>query len=146
MGSVWQYYELVSTQWPSVPYIEDKVTHAITRAPVNKRPTLINQGAGQIPRLLANTTMETYLMGPNVDKVDRNTSSCMACHNMARIGKPDPETGELPRADFSFLLQEAFPAAASKKLSEQRRQELSRAFHQDTSTGGQPTRAVPPKK
>jgi hypothetical protein len=143
MGSVWQYYELVSTQWPSVPYINGKP------APVLVKGTLINQGAGQIPHLLANTTMETYLMGPNDPDdpdVERNTSSCMACHNMSRIGKIDPVTKKKKTADFSFLLQEAFPAAAGKKVSDERRKALAEAFHQDTSKGGQRTKAVPPKK
>ena len=138
MGSVWQYYELVSTQWPSVPYINDKP------APVYVKATLGKQGAGQIPHLLANSTMETYLMGPDDPDdpdVERNTSSCMSCHNMARIGPKGVFT-----SDFSFLLGEAFPAAASDKVSDARRQALGRAFHRDTSKGGQPTKNIPPKK
>jgi hypothetical protein len=136
MGSVWQYYELVSTQWPSVPYINGKPAEVLDKA------TLINQGAGQIPHLLANTTMETYVMGPN-EQI--NTSSCMACHNKARIGpKTDPETKKKKyfRADFSYLLQDAFPEAANKRSSQQRREEQTRAFHQDTSRGGRKTTAV----
>ncbi len=132
MGSVWQYYELVSTQWPSVPYIKGKP------APVYVKATLLSQGAGQRPHLLANTTMETYLMGPDDPDdpdVERNTSSCMSCHNMARIGKPDSVTKKKKSADFSFLLQEAFPAAASKQVADERRQLLTRAFHEDTPVG-----------
>jgi hypothetical protein len=135
MGSVWQYYELVSTQWPSVPFINGKPAQVLDKA------TLGNQGAGQFPHLLANTTMETYLMGPDEDI---NTSSCMACHNKARIGKTDPVTKKKKffRADFSYLLKDAFPAAASAGASQQLRQEQTRAFHQDTSKGGQKTKAV----
>ena len=32
LGSVWQYYELVSTQWPSVPYIEGKPAEVYDKA------------------------------------------------------------------------------------------------------------------
>lgn len=69
--------------------------------------------------------------GPTVRASRRrsNTSSCMSCHNMARIGKPDPVTKKKKSADFSFLLQEAFPAAASKQVADERRQLLTRAFH-----------------
>lgn len=139
MGSVWQYYELVSTQWPSVPYIDGKP------APVYEKKTLLKQGAGQIPNLLANTSMETYLMGPNDPDdpdVEHNTSSCMACHSKARIGKG--KTAKI--ADFSFVLTQAFPAAANGALTDERRHELGRLFHRDTSKGGQPTKAIPPGK
>lgn len=135
MGSVWQYYELVSTQWPSVPYINGKPAQVLDKA------TLVNQGAGQIPHLLANTTMETYLMGPDEDS---NTSSCMACHNKARIVTTDPVTKKKKsfRADFSYLLRDAFPEAASRWATQQSRAEQTRAFGQDTSKGGQKTKAV----
>jgi len=132
IGSVWQYYELVSTQWPSVPYINGKP------APVNRRLTLLNQGAGQRPTFLANTTMETYLMEPDEEEGENHprTSSCMVCHSIAAIGGTKS-------ADFSYLLREAFPAAANTNESQQRRRELSRVFSLDTSKGGQPTKAVP---
>lgn len=130
MGSVWQYYELVSTQWPAVPFINGKV------AEVLKKGTLLNQGAQQFPHLLANSTMETYLMGPDEDS---NTSSCMYCHTLARL------TNYKYRADFSYLLQDAYPAAAARNVSQQRRQELSKIFNQDTSKGGQKTKAVRPR-
>jgi hypothetical protein len=112
---------------------------------VLRRLTLLNQGAGQTPRFLANTTMETYLMAPDNEPGDNHprTSSCMACHSLAGIGRPDPVTRKRKSADFSYLLQEAFPAAANTKLSDERRQELSRAFSIDTSKGGQPTKATP---
>ena len=131
MGSVWQYYELVSTQWPSVPYIKGKPAAVLEKA------TLVNQGAGQIPHLLANSTMETYLMGPDQDS---NTSSCMLCHSKART------TNRKLKADFTYLLQEAFPKAAEKQISLMRRQELGKLFHKDTAKGGQPTKAIAPKK
>ncbi|HEY4640409.1 MAG TPA: hypothetical protein VII75_03625 [Thermoanaerobaculia bacterium] len=140
LGSVWQYYELVSTQWPSVPFINDKP------APVLEKPRLLDQGAGQRPTRLANTTMETYLMGPNDPDdpdVDRNTSSCMFCHfKTGKIGKP----GKKVSSDFSLLLQQAYPAAAGSRITDERRAEMTRLFHLDTSKGGQPTKAIPPKK
>jgi hypothetical protein len=57
--SVWQYYELISTQWP---------TNA-TASPIGK----------PAPNYLANTTIETYIQGqvPNI------SSNCILCHNHA---------------------------------------------------------------
>ncbi len=57
--SPWQYYELISTQWPTNP-----------GAPGTGNPA---------PQFLANTTLETYVQGrvPNV------SSSCIMCHNNA---------------------------------------------------------------
>jgi hypothetical protein len=139
LGSVWQYYELVSTQWPTVPYINDKP------APVYTKATLTSQGAGQFPHELGNSTMETYLIGPedpSDPESDRNSSSCMACHNLALIGKPDPVTRKKKFADFSYLLRGAYPAAASRSLSQELQQELGRAFHRDVSKDGQRTKAV----
>ncbi|NER26510.1 MAG: cytochrome C [Symploca sp. SIO1C4] len=54
--SVWQYYQLVSTQWPANP------TRSAAGDPA--------------PQFLANITMETYIQGrvPNV------SSSCVLCH------------------------------------------------------------------
>ena len=144
LGSVWQYYELVSTQWPSVPYLCEPPPSKICKpAPVYKKATLISQGAGQIPHELGNSTMETYLIGPE-DKADpdRNSSSCMACHTLAVIGKLDPVTKKKKFADFSYLLREAFPAAASRSMSQELREELSRVFHRDVSKDGQRTKAV----
>lgn len=54
-SSVWQYYQLVSTQWPTNP---------------------AQTGGNPAPQFLANTTLETYVQGqvPNV------SSSCIGCH------------------------------------------------------------------
>jgi hypothetical protein len=127
MGSVWQYYALVSTQWPSVPFINGKP------AAVLKKATLGNQGAGQIPHVLANSTMETYLMGPS-DAT--NTSSCMYCHSLAF------NANYSGKSDFSYLFQEAYPAAAQSQLTTKRRLSLSSNFNRNTAKGGQPTRPV----
>ena len=129
MGSVWQYYQLVSTQWPPVPYINGKPAHVLEKG------TLTDQGAQQFPYLLANSAMETYLMGPAPNP---DTSSCMYCHSLASNSGPDG------KSDFSFLLGEAFPGSVSAAAKQ--RAVLSKAFHRNTAVGGQPTKAVPPKK
>lgn len=127
LGSVWQYYQLVSTQWPSLPYKNG------VPAKVNKKNTLGNQGAGQVPMILANSSMETYLMGPDPKT---NTSSCMYCHSLA-------STANFSYAsDFSYLFQEAYPASAQSQLTAKRRTMLSKIFMKNTATGGQPTKAT----
>ena len=150
MGSVWQYYELVSTQWSTVLYLcEPPSAKNCKPAPVYQKATLISQGAGQFPHELGNTTMETYLIGPDDPAdpdSDRNSSSCMACHTLALIGKPDPVTKKKKFADFSYLLREAFPAAANRRMTQELREELSRVFHRDVSKDGQLTKAVPRSK
>ncbi|HEX7182842.1 MAG TPA: cytochrome C [Thermoanaerobaculia bacterium] len=84
--SVWQYYELINTQWPASP--NDP------RNPLG-RPT---------PPFLANTTMETYIQGALVDGkvelVPQGTSSCMNCHNNATLTTAAP-------SGFSYLLSQA---------------------------------------
>jgi hypothetical protein len=57
--SPWQFYELVSTQWPTNP---------------PGSPT-----GNPAPQFLANTTLETYVQG----KVPNVSSSCIMCHNNA---------------------------------------------------------------
>lgn len=79
--SVWQHYELVSTQWPTNPGAS------------LGGPTPMGNPA---PQFLANTTLETYIQGqvPNV------SSSCIGCHNNATT-----TTGVF--SDFSYLLERA---------------------------------------
>lgn len=82
--NVWQYYELVGTQWP-----------------VN--PTASNTG-NPFPVYMANATLETYDQGNLKDgKVTYTpgvTSSCIDCHNgsVSWGGRP---------ADFTYLLKTA---------------------------------------
>lgn len=136
MGSVWQYYELVSTQWPSVPYMgPDKKPSKVLH-----KPQFTNQGAGQRPTYLANTTMETYLMDPDPSPRYK-ISSCMHCHSES----VDMTNFEYS-LDFSYLLQEAYPAAASARASANRRALLSRMSGKNTAVGGQPTRTMAPRK
>jgi hypothetical protein len=107
-NTVWQYYRLVSTQWPQDPYCSGKP------CPVYNPPTLAHQGANQLPVNLANSVIETYFMGP---PESRDKPSCMACHNGAQgliTNQP---------LDFSFALQEAYPITNSsiRALRTQRR-------------------------
>ena len=84
-NSVWQYYQLVSTQWPTQP------APSPTPNPYDPHPT-----GAPAPQFLANTTVETYIQG----KVPNTSSSCIMCHNNATT-----TSGKF--ADFSYLLQRA---------------------------------------
>jgi hypothetical protein len=84
-NSVWQYYELVSTQWPTQP------APAATPSPYDQHPT-----GAPAPQFLANTTIETYIQG----KVPNTSSSCIMCHNNAT-------TTTAKFSDFSYLLERA---------------------------------------
>ncbi|MGH9971584.1 MAG: hypothetical protein ACREBG_27825 [Pyrinomonadaceae bacterium] len=113
-NTVWQYYRLVSTQWPQDPYCSGQP------CPVYDPPTLAHQGANQLPINLANAVIETYFMGPP-ESADK--PSCMACHNTAKgLQTHQP-------LDFSFLLQEAYPFSSSSiaTLRAQRRAMLGKA-------------------
>lgn len=77
-NTVWQHYQLVSTQWP---------TDATSATDPNGVPA---------PVFLANTTMETYVQGT----VPQSSSSCMGCH-----GNAATTTGA--DADFTFVLERA---------------------------------------
>jgi hypothetical protein len=79
-NSVWQYYQLVGTQWPTV-----------TNDPT--KPL-----GDPAPQFLANTTMETYIQG----KIPNVSSSCMQCHNNATT-----TTGAF--SDYTYLLEQAKP-------------------------------------
>ena len=83
-ASVWQYYELVSTQWPTDP------------GPGNCDASATDPFGNPAPQFLANTTLETYVQGstPNV------SSSCIECHGNAAM-----TTGKA--SDFTYLLERA---------------------------------------
>jgi len=84
--SVWQYYELISTQWPTQP---------TTSCDVLATPQTDLAGA-PAPQFLGNSTLESYIQGtvPNV------SSSCMECH--ANAGATNAVF-----SDFTYLLQRA---------------------------------------
>lgn len=84
-NSVWQYYQLVGTQWPVHP---DQV-------PLGD----------PFPQFLGNAVLETYIQGiienDTVKLVPNVSTSCMHCHNGATMisnGKA---------SDFTFLLERA---------------------------------------
>lgn len=85
--SVWQYYHLIGTQWPTDP----------------KNPLTNPLGTPQ-PSFLANTVIESYLQGivadGHVTLVPNVTSSCMGCHNNATLLTGAP-------AGFTYLLTRA---------------------------------------
>lgn len=85
-NSVWQHYELISTQWPTQPADDCDVEQSA--------PT--NMSGAPAPQFLANTTLETYIQGqvPNV------SSSCIECHLNAT-------TTAAKFSDFTYLLERA---------------------------------------
>jgi hypothetical protein len=85
-ASVWQYYELVSTQWPTQPAPKCDVA---TSAPAN-------MSGVPAPQFLGNTTLESYIQG----KVPNVSSSCIECHLNAT-------TTASSFSDFTYLLQRA---------------------------------------
>jgi hypothetical protein len=86
--SVWQYYELISTQWPTQP----------KASPTGSKPA-----GDPAPPFLANATLETYIQGttPNV------SSSCIMCHNNAT-------TTNSKFSDFTYLLERAHKKGGGK--------------------------------
>jgi len=64
MGSVWQNYQLVMTQWPLIP----------NRPDINGKPQNTFPGQGTDGTSFANTTLETFEQG-------RIATGCMNCHN-----------------------------------------------------------------
>jgi hypothetical protein len=83
--SVWQYYQLVGTQWPVDPEVEPL--------------------GNPFPLFLGNSTLETYIQGivrdDKVELVPNVSSSCMHCHNGATM----ISTGKA--SDFTFILERA---------------------------------------
>lgn len=84
-NSVWQYYELISTQWPTKPG---------SAATCSADP--VARFGNPAPQFLANSSLETYVQGtvPNV------SSSCISCHANAAM-----TTGKA--SDFTYVLQSA---------------------------------------
>lgn len=86
-GTVWQYYQLVMTQWP-----------------FSTNPLVTLEQGGIYPRDaggafpvngVINTTMETYFQSPN-DAAGAGGNSCMSCHY--RAGQADFSWGLMRRA------------------------------------------------
>jgi hypothetical protein len=86
--SRWQYYQQISTQWPTRPY---------ARKPGEKPPaggvSIATYEGAPAPKILANVPMEVY---------NQKTSSCIVCHSKAFTTNGD-------YGDFSYVLQLAKP-------------------------------------
>ncbi len=81
--SVWQYYRLISTQWPV------QTNSDCTANPANPNGT-------PFPQFLGNVTLETYVQGTT----PQSSSSCINCHGNATM-----TTGKA--SDFTYLLENA---------------------------------------
>ncbi len=81
--SVWQYYRLISTQWPT------QTNSDCTANPANPNGT-------PFPQFLGNVTLETYVQGTT----PQSSSSCINCHGNATMTTGVP-------SDFTYLLENA---------------------------------------
>ncbi len=88
-GTVWQYYQLVITQWPSNP--------GLSNFKLMQNGGIYPQGSGAAFPVNAatNTTMETYFQSQN-DAAGAGGNSCMSCHY--RAGQSDFSWGLNRRA------------------------------------------------
>src|SRR5579864_4189692 len=111
--SVWQYYELVNTQWPQFPGTVAKPTECYHNPnnffdPINFACSgpHADQGPGPVPSALTNTTLETYFQETPGNK-QAFMGSCMGCHSNGTLAPKAPN----PKlySDFSFLLGDAQP-------------------------------------
>jgi hypothetical protein len=92
--SVWQYYQLVGTQWPTEPFARKPGQKPVQEPSPNSGIPSVAQYEGKpMPEKLANIPMEVY---------NQASSSCIRCH-----GKAFTTNGDY--ADFSYLLQLAHP-------------------------------------
>jgi len=84
--NVWQYYDLVDTQWPAEP---------------SKKPL-----GNPIPAFLANSVLETFFQGPTVGPISSKNPphGCINCHGTYGLDK-----------DFVFQLNDAYPQSKKKK-------------------------------
>jgi hypothetical protein len=122
-GNVWQYYELIDTQWPTDPSAPPTPP---TPFDPQANPNSITNKSGGVPTpvYLTNSTMETYFQAGNQQALNQiqgfppiatqlvfGTESCVGCHSSAGIATAyDPIKGATfgPQlsADFSWLLQQ----------------------------------------
>jgi hypothetical protein len=91
-GTVWEHYELISTQWPTArPCALD------TDPSLETDPT-----CAPAPIFLANATLETFSQADKAGGIPLATSTCIGCHNNATT-QHDPAT----RSDFTYILEKA---------------------------------------
>ena len=124
-GSVWQYYQLIDTQYPldqNVPPAPNGQSDFVVDLSEMNKP-----GGDPNLGLLTNITMETFFQLGNQDGASLieaanyqtgyqifGTESCMGCHSSAGIyksysfpkGKLTPATGNQLSGDFSWLLSQ----------------------------------------
>jgi hypothetical protein len=110
--SVWQYYQLVDTQWPSHPGTLQNPTLCAHATPLSNPINFacsgpnIDQGPEPAPPTLTNTTAETYFQN-NPGNKQAYMGSCMGCHSNATVAQGAPD--QTAYSDFSFLLGDAQP-------------------------------------
>jgi hypothetical protein len=117
LGGVWQFYQLVVTQWPVPP--NGVPPQGPVPASQSGLPGFTFPGTGATTSF-ANTTLETW---------DQKsiTTGCMACHNLARSGQPSTDfvwtvqTHALTTTVLSSRLRanQSEPLADLKRLLEQ---------------------------
>ncbi len=71
LGSVWQYYQLVMTQWPSIP-----------SSPGDDATVVSPTCGGHANTATANVTMETFFQQPAACYNYGRDATCMSCHNV----------------------------------------------------------------
>ena len=103
--SVWQYYQLVGTQWLQNPRI-------VTQTPLLPRDSLIsNIRLKQVqPGALFNVSLEAY------SQTKVNGDSCIGCHVTAILQRSSDNSQKFT-SDFSFLLERA--KSSSNNLSQE---------------------------
>jgi hypothetical protein len=116
-NSVWQYYQLIDTQWPTNPS-----ALPISPGDTNLPESIDNKSGGNpTPVYLTNITMETYFQVGNQSATLQQegnpkstvqvfgTESCTGCHSSAGIAKSgtpqNPAYSGQLTADFSWLMQ-----------------------------------------
>lgn len=116
-NSVWQYYQLIDTQWPTNP-----AAPPTSPGDSNLPESITNKSGGEpTPVYLTNATMETYFQAGNQNASNQQegnppstvqvfgTESCIGCHSSAGVAQSGtsqkPVFGAQLSADFSWLLQ-----------------------------------------
>jgi hypothetical protein len=97
-GTVWEHYDLITTQWPSSFPCSFK-----------KHPgSLPDPTCTPFPTFLANSTLETFSQPLHDGGVPLATSSCISCHNNATTNPThhDPKSMAM-RSDFTYILEKA---------------------------------------
>lgn len=94
-GTVWQHYELISTQWPTEgPGQGEPSAASGWCVPLNP----VDESGAPAPAFLGNSTLETYIQGT----VPQASSSCINCHLNATLA-----VGQSSFSDFTYLLERA---------------------------------------